>query len=441
MASNEVTIRVTAEDHASGPIQNVRSRVGEMALGFGTGLIATQALTAGFSFLAGQVSSSVSAFMESEVATAKLNAVLKSTGGAAGVTADEAQRLATELQRLTGTSDEEIVNAQTLLLTFTKIGADIFPQATKAALDMSTVFGQDLRSSAIQLGKALNEPIEGVAALRRVGVQLTDQQEEAIKKFVELGEIEKAQAVILGELTTQVGGAAEAFGTTAAGKVAIFSQTIDDMKERLGGALVEGLTPLIDRLNEWSQTEDAELFITNLVAVINGLATAFVFVATHVDDVIRVIKILMPQLEAIVPIWNAIRAVVDAVTSALAAVVDGFDQAVAAAQRFTTAANSAKAAAPSGLGALFGPIGMLGGMVGIPGFASGGIVPGPVGAPQLAVVHGGERVIPNGGGGNSITINFNGVVTDPVAVGQEIARMLNRAATSTGPILSAQVVG
>lgn len=33
----------------------------------------------------------------------------------------------------------------------------------------------------------------------------------------------------------------------------------------------------------------------------------------------------------------------------------------------------------------------------IPGFATGGVVPGPKGSPLLAVVHGGETVIPNGG--------------------------------------------
>lgn len=35
----------------------------------------------------------------------------------------------------------------------------------------------------------------------------------------------------------------------------------------------------------------------------------------------------------------------------------------------------------------------------IPGFATGGVVPGPIGAAQLAVVHGGERIIPTSGGG------------------------------------------
>jgi TP901 family phage tail tape measure protein len=46
----------------------------------------------------------------------------------------------------------------------------------------------------------------------------------------------------------------------------------------------------------------------------------------------------------------------------------------------------------------------------VPLFARGGTVPGPVGAPQLAMVHGGERVIPvgAGGGGPTVVVNISG---------------------------------
>ena len=359
--ANEVTIRVTAEDHASKPIQGIRGRVSEMALGFGTGLVATTALAGGMRLLADQVGSSISAFMESEVATAKLNAVLTSTGGAAGVTADEAQRLATELQHLTGTSDEEIINAQTLLLTFTKIGADIFPQATEAALNMSTVFGQDLSSSAIQLGKALNDPIAGVGALRRVGVQLTDQQEEAIKKFVELGEVEKAQAVILQELQVEVGGAAVAFGETATGKIAIFSQSIDDMKERLGGALVEGLTPLIDQLNAWTQTEEAEKFVDNLVVVFGGLAQALVFTARHTDELVQVFKALNPAVGAVGPLFNAASITISAIDAVLDSVRAKVDGTAVSFERLGLAIRGALGGAAGSIaGTLLGPLAGVG---------------------------------------------------------------------------------
>lgn len=59
--------------------------------------------------------------------------------------------------------------------------------------------------------------------------------------------------------------------------------------------------------------------------------------------------------------------------------------------------------------------GIIGGAIGkLPGFATGGIVPGPVGAPMLAVVHGGEEVRTPGqqraGGGGNIVINVYGSV-------------------------------
>jgi TP901 family phage tail tape measure protein len=47
----------------------------------------------------------------------------------------------------------------------------------------------------------------------------------------------------------------------------------------------------------------------------------------------------------------------------------------------------------------------------IPGYAQGGVVPGPIGAPMLATVHGGEYVVPAGGGrggGTVVNVTVNG---------------------------------
>ena len=82
---------------------------------------------------------------------------------------------------------------------FREIGEQVFPQATQAAMDMSAVMGQDLQSSIVQIGKALNDPIAGVSALRKVGVQLTDQQQEQIKAFMASGDVMSAQKVVLNE--------------------------------------------------------------------------------------------------------------------------------------------------------------------------------------------------------------------------------------------------
>lgn len=61
----------------------------------------------------------------------------------------------------------------------------------------------------------------------------------------------------------------------------------------------------------------------------------------------------------------------------------------------------------------------------IPTFAAGGVVPGAFGEPQLAIVHGGETVVPAGrGGGNTYHIEVNGIGLDEVAT--EIERRQRR---------------
>ena len=125
---------------------------------------------------------------------AQTNAVLKSTGGAANVTAKEVSSLAESLMQKSGVDDEAIASGENLLLTFTNIrneagkGNDIFNQATGVMLDMSVALGQDMKTSAIQVGKALNDPIKGMTALQRVGVSLHRRPEEDDQRMQESGQ-------------------------------------------------------------------------------------------------------------------------------------------------------------------------------------------------------------------------------------------------------------
>ena len=47
------------------------------------------------------------------------------------------------------------------------------------------------------VGKALNDPLKGLTALSRIGVQFTAQQQEQIKAMVEVGDVAGAQKIIL----------------------------------------------------------------------------------------------------------------------------------------------------------------------------------------------------------------------------------------------------
>ena len=146
----------------------------------------------------------------------------------------------------TGIDHKAIQSSENLLLTFGNLrnevgeGNDIFTRATKLTTDMSVSLGQDLKSSAIQLGKALNDPIKGITALSRVGVSFTQQQKDQVKALVDSGDALEAQKLILTEVERQFKGSAEA-QATATGEAPVLA---GDLAESIGGAVL----PEVDSL-------------------------------------------------------------------------------------------------------------------------------------------------------------------------------------------------
>lgn len=181
----------------------------------------------------------VDEFMAAQKVMAQTGAVLKSTGGAANVTSKQITSMSTSLMKLTGIDDEAIQSGQNLLLTFTKIrnetgaGNKIFDQATLAMTNLSVAMGKDMNSSAILVGKALNDPIKGVGALSKAGVQFTASQKDTIKSLVDSGNVMGAQKMILKELETQFGGSAKAAGQTLPGQLNILKETFRNLSADL----------------------------------------------------------------------------------------------------------------------------------------------------------------------------------------------------------------
>jgi hypothetical protein len=187
---------------------------------------------------------------EAEKSMAQLEAAVKSTGGAAGLTAKQLADMASSLQKTSTFSDETIQSAQSLLLTFTKISKDVFPQATQSVLDIATRMGTDAKSAAIQLGKALNDPITGLQSLRRVGVSFSEGQKEMIKSLAESGKLMEAQKIILKELAVEFGGSAAAARNTLGGAIDGLKNSFGDFLEAIGKVQSSGLTNLINGLSK-----------------------------------------------------------------------------------------------------------------------------------------------------------------------------------------------
>lgn len=212
---------------------------------------------------------------ETMKAEAQLEAVLKSTGGAAGMTSDACKDLAQSLSQVTAYDNDAILAGENLLLTFTRIGSDVFPDATKAMLDMSTAIGQDLKASAIQLGKALNDPMQGLTALQRVGVSFTQEQKNMIQGFLKTNDVASAQKVIIGELSREFGGSATAASKTFGGQLQQMKNQLGDIAAGVGKELMPILS-LLNTMFKKTGADGGSFFSQVLAGVWGQLAKAVV---------------------------------------------------------------------------------------------------------------------------------------------------------------------
>ena len=189
----------------------------------------------------------IDAHKAQEQAERKIEQGVRSTGMAAGFTADELKKMAIGLQEITTFGDEEILKGVTSqFLTFTNISGEQFKRVQVAALNLATVLDGDLKSASIQLGKALNDPVANLSALSRSGIQFSTDQKAVIKSLAETNRLAEAQTIILDELEKQYGGQAEAVADTWTGAIEQSQNRIGDAVERLGSIAVKVYAPIIE---------------------------------------------------------------------------------------------------------------------------------------------------------------------------------------------------
>jgi hypothetical protein len=234
----------------AGTIGRVGEQVGRGLQSTATNLSRIGIVGAGL--LTAAVTNGVRELERLESATAQTNAVLQSTQGVSGQTAESIRNLAEKYEGLNATIDDKVIQSgENLLLTFTSIRKDAFEPALQAALDMNQAMGggeEGLQGTIIQVGKALQDPIRGLTALRRVGVNFTEAQKKQIKALVEANDLYGAQQIILQELGTEFGGSFAAAGDTAAGKFAKVRDAVEDAQAALATAFLPVLEKVADKL-------------------------------------------------------------------------------------------------------------------------------------------------------------------------------------------------
>lgn len=255
MASNiKIAILLTAMDKASAvidrSISKVEKRMGKLQkVSQNIDNLSNKALIAGGIGTA-FFGLSINAAEESEVATNRLSQVFKSMGQDYVAATKQSADYASNLQVQIGKEDELIMAVQAKVATFSKAANaqaranGIFNRATTAAFDLEAAGFGEASQSAVQLGKALQDPVKGLNALRRSGISFTEAEQKKIKALVASGKLFEAQDTIMKAIEKQVGGVAASTVT----KTAKMKIAWGEIQEKIGTIILPLFNKLADTI-------------------------------------------------------------------------------------------------------------------------------------------------------------------------------------------------
>jgi hypothetical protein len=262
--------------------------------------------------LSGMAVGAVRAAEEAEVADRRLANIAESMN-LFGASTDQVVKRMTEFadatMLATGVDDEIIKSTQAKLLTFKELAVtadDVggaMDRATLAALDLAAAGFGEAEQNAVQLGKALQDPVKGITALGRAGVTFTEQEKAKIATLVESNKMLEAQDLILSAIETQVGGTAEATATGSSKMSVAFGE----MSESIGKALlplVQTLVPVM--VGFFNIVAENSGVVTVLAGIFAALAVAILAVnfALNANPIVKVITLIAALTAGIVLLIN-----------------------------------------------------------------------------------------------------------------------------------------
>lgn len=224
---------------------------------------------------------------QAEQEQAQLQAVLKSTGNAAGYSQERLNQMADAMQQSLGVAAGDVNSAQTVLLAFTNITGEKLPAALQAAADHAARTGSTIQASAEIMGRALDVPSVGMASLQKQGFKFSESQIEAARELERTGKIAEAQQMVLDALNESYGGAAAAARDTFGGALGALQNTINDLLTGDSGSMAQMKKSVEDMNSALSDEQTRAAFQTMIswmtdlsTAVIRGTANLVAFINT-----------------------------------------------------------------------------------------------------------------------------------------------------------------
>jgi len=249
MSQAALELLITMKDEASSGLSSLSSGLGNV------GMIAGGAALAGVVAFGAALAGGVADAQESRRLMAETETILKNTGNAAGVTAQQVADLASSLSDAAGKSrfgDDIIQGAENVLLTFKEIKVPI-ADVTKLSLDMAEALGTAPADAAKKLGLALQDPFNAVSDLQKQGVILTDTQKAVLEQMKATGDAAGAQTVLVDALNATYQGQAES-AAKAAGGMTQFKAGLGEAFETMGSKLL----PVLDKFGAWLNSPEVQ---------------------------------------------------------------------------------------------------------------------------------------------------------------------------------------
>jgi hypothetical protein len=343
-----------ATQGAQNSLSGLQKKASGIARGIGR-VVGALGLTLGFAAMVRGFKDVTAAAEDANVANERIDAIAKSMDEFGDDTAKVTKRIkdyADSQEFLLGVDADVIKATQAKLLTFrnlTKTAGELggsFDRATKAAIDMAAAGFGSAESNATQLGKALNDPIKGITALNRAGIQFTEDQKALIESLVESGRVLEAQDLILKEIESQVGGTAAATATASEKMTLAFGA----VQEAVGQVLL----PILEKFSAWfvSVLPDIQNFFKAMMTALdspqvraafgslgaslgklgqslaklfgvtagpeaNGFISFFTVLAGVLDTIVKTVDILVTGFKNAFPVFNTFSNLVNGIASAL----------------------------------------------------------------------------------------------------------------------------
>lgn len=256
---------------------------------------------------------------------AKLEQGFRTMGDTSGKMAQKAQDFASALMMEIAIDDEQIMAVQGKMATFEKVikntagTAEIFERSTRAAFDLEAAGFGDAMSNATQLGKALQEPLKGMTALRKAGTLTSADIARIGGEYQKTGNLLKAQRQIMDAVEKQVQGKAAA-NAKATEKLKI---AFGEIAEQIGGVLLPEVEKFakwvgknLERIQKWIDT-NRELVggIVKFAAIVSIASLAISGIAFVVGGVIKVFGFLSSAINFTVSAFKFMGTTVNVVTA------------------------------------------------------------------------------------------------------------------------------